>query len=380
MARYIPRSNTSRVAEFWRTVDQPLLLGIAALAGAGLIFAGAAGTAVDGDDPFRSVYRHALFLTAATAGFFITAMMSPKGARRLAALAWVGALILLAIVPFTDYAPNGAKRWIPIGSFTLQPSEFIKPAILVLAAWALAQRERVRGVPWEAVAIGLAAVPMAFLVFQPDAGQTLLIAMSFGVVFFIAGMSWRWAAAMAGGAMCLAVGLFAALPHVRDRVMQLLNPNNEGSQIGFAAEAISRGGLLGVGPGEGKIKSDLPEAHNDFIYAVVSEEFGLIAALAIIGAIAFVSVRGLLLSARLADPASRGATAGLFALFGFQAAINLMVNLDIAPPTGMTLPLISYGGSSMMGTAFLLGLAMAFLREVPQVRAREGIRADELAL
>jgi cell division protein FtsW len=183
------------------------------------------------------------------------------------------------------------------------------------------------------------------------------------VTFFVSGLPFRWAVIFAGGGAALSGLLYATLPHVRFRVNSFINPTAYDTyQIDKASEAIARGGLLGVGPGEGTIKTSLPDAHTDFIYAVMGEEFGYIAAVLLIFVFGFIVWRGLRAAARIHDPYPRAAASGLFALFGLQAAINIAVNVSLIPPKGMTLPFISYGGSSMLGTALTLGLALALIR------------------
>ena len=206
-------------------------------------------------------------------------------------------------------------------------------------------------------------VTLGFLLLQPDVGQSALLSAAFIVTFFVSGLPWRWAAIFAGGGAALSSLLYATLPHVRFRINSFINPTQYDTyQIDKASEAIGRGGLFGVGPGEGKIKTALPDAHTDFIYAVLGEEFGYIAAVGLIFIFGFIVWKGLRAAARLHDPYPRAAASGLFALFGLQAAINIAVNVSLIPPKGMTLPFVSYGGSSMIGTALTLGLALALIR------------------
>jgi cell division protein FtsW len=261
------------------------------------------------------------------------------------------------------YEAKGAQRWLRIGGFSLQPSEFVKPALILMTGWLLAQRQMFPNGPWAAVTLVFFSVTLGFLLLQPDIGQSALLTAAFVVTFFVSGLPWRWAAIFAGAGAGLSAILYAALPHVRFRVNSFINPTAYDTyQIDKASEAIARGGLLGVGPGEGRIKQALPDAHTDFIYAVLGEEFGYIAAVGVIVLFGFIVWRGLRAAARLHDPYPRAAASGLFALFGLQAAINIAVNVSLIPPKGMTLPFVSYGGSSMIGTALTLGLALALIR------------------
>jgi cell division protein FtsW len=245
----------------------------------------------------------------------------------------------------------------------MQPSEVVKPCLIVLVAWLLAQREQFPSGPWAPIAFGLYCVTISLLLLQPDVGQTVLITAAFIVTFYVSGLPWRWAAlfVLAGGV--LASVLYATLPHVQNRVHAWFGVTGVDTyQIDKAAEAIARGGLFGTGPGEGMVKASLPDAHTDFIFAVLTEEFGLIAALVLFAIFTLMIVRGFRAAARLDDPFPRAAAAGLFTLFGLQAAINIAVNLALIPPKGMTLPFVSSGGSSMIGIGLTLGLAFALIR------------------
>jgi len=239
----------------------------------------------------------------------------------------------------------------------------VKPALIVLTGWLLAQRAMYPKGPWAAITLVFFCVTLGFLLLQPDVGQSALLTAAFVVTFFVSGLPWRWAAVFAGGGAALSGLLYATLPHVRFRINSFINPTEYDTyQIDKASEAIGRGGLFGVGPGEGKIKTALPDAHTDFIYAVLGEEFGYIAAIGLIFIFGFIVWKGLRAAARLHDPYPRAAATGLFTLFGLQAAINIAVNVSLIPPKGMTLPFISSGGSSMLGIALTLGLALALIR------------------
>jgi len=227
----------------------------------------------------------------------------------------------------------------------------------------LAQRELFPKGPWTAVSFGLYVSTLGLLLLQPDVGQSALLTAAFVIAFFVSGLPWRWAAGFAGGGVVLSGVLYATLSHVRARINSFLFPSqNDTYQIDKASDAIANGGLFGVGPGEGTVKNTLPDAHTDFIYSVLSEEFGLVAGLGLLFLYGVIVVRGCLLAARLEDPYPRAAATGLFALFGLQAAINIAVNVSLIPPKGMTLPFVSSGGSSLVGTALTLGLALALVR------------------
>ena len=363
------RSRSSRgfLVEWQRGLDWPILLTALALLGVGLTLSLAAGPPAAARhelaDSFYYVKRHIVFAAMAVAVMLATSCLNRVWARRLAAMVFVGSLALLAFILLSGHEAKGAQRWIRFGAFTLQPSEFAKPALIVLSGWLLAQRQTYPNGPWAMVTFVFFVVTLGFLILQPDIGQSALLTAAFIVTFFVSGLPWRWAAVFAGGGLGLAGLLYAALPHVRFRVNSFINPTEYDTyQIDKASEAIGRGGLFGVGPGEGKVKTSLPDAHTDFIYAVMGEEFGYVAAVAVIFMFGFIVWKGLRASARLHDPYPRAAASGLFALFGLQAAINIAVNVSLIPPKGMTLPFVSYGGSSMLGTALTLGLALALIR------------------
>lgn len=362
-----PRSATGRLLEWQRGLDWPILMSAVLLLAIGLLLSLAAGPPaaerLGYSDDFFFVKRHAMFVGAAVSVLICVSFLDRVWARRLAALVFIGSIILLAFILVSGYEAKGARRWLRFGGFSLQPSEFVKPALIVLTGWLLAQRQIYPKGPWAAITLVFFCVTLGFLLLQPDVGQSALLAAAFIVTFFVSGLPWRWAAIFAGGGTALAGLLYATLPHVRFRVNAFINPTDYDTyQIDKAAEAIGRGGLFGVGPGEGTIKTSLPDAHTDFIYAVMGEEFGYIAAIGLIFVFGFIVWKGLRAAARLHDPYPRAAASGLFALFGLQAAINIAVNVSLIPPKGMTLPFISSGGSSMMGTALTLGLALALIR------------------
>jgi cell division protein FtsW len=348
-------------------VDWRILTAALTLLGLGLVLSLAAGPPaaerLGYSDPYYFVKRHCVFAAAAVLALFGASLCTHAWARRGAALIFSGSFVLLAAILVVGYEAKGAERWVALAGFTVQPSEFAKPALIVLTGWLLAQRHLFPGGPWALIALVFYVVILGLLLLQPDVGQSALLTAAFIVTFFVSGLPWKWAAAFFGGGIALSAALYSLLPHVRYRVNSFINPSDYDTyQIDKASEAISRGGFLGAGPGEGTVKSSLPDAHTDFIYAVLGEEFGYIAALLVIGLYAYICWRGIRGASRVRDPFPRAAASGLFALFGLQAAINIGVNVSLIPPKGMTLPFISYGGSSMIGIALTLGFALALIR------------------
>jgi len=365
------RSDASPLAEWWRTVDKGLIAAALILLGAGLVLSLAAGPAaasrIGHADPFYFVYRQALFVFVAALILVSSSTLDAVWARRLCAALFLICFLLMASLLLVGHEAKGATRWLRFGGTTFQPSEIIKPALIVLSAWLLAQRDRFPNGPWAPIAFAFYAVTVGLLLLQPDVGQAALLTAGFVIVFFVSGLPWLWASAFVVGGAGLGFGLYQLLPHVRLRVNSFLNPTEYDTyQIDKAREAIERGGMFGVGPGEGTIKRVLPDAHTDFIYSVAGEEFGLMLCVGLTLLFAVISVKGVVAAAKQTDLYQRAAGVGLYSLFGLQAVINMSVNLSLIPPKGMTLPLVSSGGSSLLGTALTLGLALALTRKQPE--------------
>ncbi len=366
-ASVLSRSDRSFLTEWRRTLDWTFVAGAFFLLAIGLLMSLAAGPSaadrIGYADPYYFTFRHAIFVGIAAVILLGTSMLNLAGVRRLSALIFLATMALLVVILIAGHEAKGAQRWLRVAGFTLQPSEMMKPALIVLCGWLLAQRERFPRGPWAPIAFSIYAAALGLLLLQPDVGQSVLITAAFVTTFFISGLPARWIAVFAVGGSLLAGVLYATLPHVQNRVHAWFGiAGVDTYQIDAAAEAIARGALFGTGPGEGLVKSKLPDAHTDFIFAVMAEEFGLVAALVLIATFALLIIRGFRAAARVDDAYARAASVGLFTLFGLQAAINLAVNLALVPPKGMTLPFVSSGGSSMIGTALTLGLALALVR------------------
>jgi cell division protein FtsW len=259
---------------------------------------------------------------------------------------------------------KGAHRWLVFGPLSVQPSEFVKPAFVVLAAAALAERNRVAGFPGLAVASTLFAVVAVLLVLQPDFGQTLLLSMVFAGLLFLVGMRWYWMAAIGGLGLAGAVGAYLLVPHVASRIDRFIDPDaGDRFQVNTALNAFMHGGITGVGPGEGELKVRLPDAHTDFIFAVAAEEFGLAVCVGLVLLFGVVIWRTLQRAQEETDHFIQLASAGLAMLFGLQALINVAVSLNLMPAKGMTLPFVSYGGSSMLAMAVTIGMLLALTRQ-----------------
>lgn len=362
----LARTNRSAIAEWWWTVDKWTLFGLFSLMMLGAVLALAASPAVAmriNLPPFHFVYRQLVFFVPAIALMIGVSLLNLRMVRRVAAIVFAGAFLLMLMTLVIGPTVNGAQRWLYIGPFGLQPSEFVKPAFIVLAAWFFAEAQRTPGVPGTALALGLYAAVVCVLALQPDFGQLMLVTMVFGAMFFMAGLSWGWIGGLAVAAVAGAFGAYSTMPHVASRVDRFLNPaSGDTYQIDRALDAVNAGGLFGRGPGEGIVKRILPDAHTDFIFAVAAEEYGVIVGLIIIGLFAFIVIRALRQAMDEQDLFVQFATCGLVAQFGLQALINMAVNVNLMPAKGMTLPFISYGGSSLLALAFSMGMLLALTR------------------
>jgi cell division protein FtsW len=363
------RSDTSVLGRWWWTVDRWTLAALVVLAAFGVFMALAASPAVAeriGLDSFYFVRRQIALLLPAVVLMIGVSLMSPKGIRRLALVVFVVAVAMLAATFFLGFEVKGARRWISLAGVTVQPSEFVKPAFAVVSAWLFAASRADSSFRGNAVSIALYALVVGLLIMQPDFGMVVVISAVWFAQFFVAGLPMLWVAALSLMGVAGMVGAYAALPHVASRIDRFLDPaSGDGYQIGRSLEAFARGGLFGRGPGEGTVKLALPDAHADFVFAVAGEEFGLVACLLVVAVFAFVVLRGFSRMLVETNLFIILAVTGLLAQFGLQAFINMGSALDLMPTKGMTLPFISYGGSSLLAVAFGMGMALALTRRRP---------------
>jgi cell division protein FtsW len=361
------RADNSGLARWWWTIDHVAFFAVLALIAIGLVLAFAASPAATGHADTAGNFSYALkqvaFAVTAIGILIGASMLDFKETRVVAASVFALAVIgaFLALVAGPDV--NGAHRWLDFGGFKLQPSEFLKPAFAVLAAAFLADKLK-HGFRGELVTIGILVLPIVILLLQPDVGQTALLTLLCVAMLFFAGLSYVWIAALSASGAGLATLAYLVHPHVRERIAQFLG-NDHGYQTGLALKAFEAGGITGVGPGAGTIKYRLPDAHTDFIFAVAGEEFGVALCIAIAVLFGLLTIRLLMRAAKARDPFSQLAGAGLAIVIGLQAFINMGVSLSILPAKGMTLPLISYGGSSLFAVALTLGFALGLTRQRP---------------
>jgi cell division protein FtsW len=366
----VSRVERTPFSDWWWTVDRLMLLALIALMLAGIILSLAASPPVAarlGLDAFHFVNRHILYLIPALAVMLTVAFLSPRQIRRLALVVFIVSLGLTVATLYYGAEVKGARRWLVLAGVNVQPSEFLKPAFVILISWLFAESSRKADVPANTLATAVLVAVITVLVLQPDFGQTLLIALVFGALFFMTGMRFVWVLVLGGLAVAGGVGAYATIPHVARRVKRFLDPaSGDTFQIDAALESFMTGGWFGRGPGEGTVKRILPDSHADFVFAVAAEEFGIVVCLMLVALFAFIVLRALVGALRKNDPFTRFAAAGLAILFGAQSAINMAVNLALIPAKGMTLPFISYGGSSMISLAYGVGMLLALLREQPR--------------
>lgn len=372
----VSRVDRGPVANWWWTVDRWLLSAFVALMVLGIVLSFAASPPVAerlGLDPYHFVSKQMVFMLPALAVMIGVSFLNKRNIRRLALLMLVGSLVLMLAALFMGIEVKGSRRWIYLAGISVQPSEYLKPAFVIICAWLFAENGKHPEVPGNLFAMILLGLVLALLVSQPDLGQSLLVLATWGVMFFMAGLSWIWIivlGALAVGGLVLAYGAF---PHVAERIDRFVTGEGDTFQVDVGREAMMRGGWLGQGPGEGTVKRILPDSHTDFIFSVAAEEFGLLLCVLIAMVFAFVVIRGLIIAARETDDFPRFAIAGLVTLFGFQSIINMGVNVQLLPAKGMTLPFISYGGSSLLAMAISTGMVLALTRRNPEKRMQHGI-------
>jgi cell division protein FtsW len=366
----ISRAQRTPFGEWWWTVDRLMLAAFGALMLAGVVLSLAASPPVAGRlglDPFYFVNRHILFLAPTIAILLAVSFLSPRQIRRLSVVVFALSLIMVAATPLFGVEIKGARRWLVLLGVNIQPSEFLKPAFVILVAWLFGESAKRPDMPTNAFALLLLLTVVALLVVQPDFGQTMLVVLVWSALFFMAGMRLVWMFGLAGVAGIGLVTAYFTVPHVARRIQRFLDPaSGDTFNIDIATESFMRGGWFGKGPGEGTVKRLLPESHTDFVFAVAAEEFGVALCLVLVALFGFIVIRALLRAMRNDDAFTRFAAAGLTMLFATQSAINMAVNLHLIPAKGMTLPFISYGGSSMLSLAYAMGMLLALTREQPR--------------
>jgi cell division protein FtsW len=378
----LSREERNPLSEWWWTVDRLQLGAILALMLSGVILSLAASPPVAvriGLDPFHFFSRHVLFLLPSFIVLIGVSFLSPRQIRRSALIVFAVSITLIVATLLIGPEVKGSRRWITLLGVNIQASEAAKPSFVVIAAWLFAESTKRPEMPATSMALVLLLMLVSLLVMEPDFGQTMLILMVWGALFFIAGMRMIWVLGLAGAASAGLFGAYLLVPHVAGRIKRFMNPaSGDTFQVDTAMEAFWNGGWFGLGPGEGIAKRNLPDSHTDFVFAVAAEEFGIILCLMLLALFAFIVIRALSRAYATEDMFARFAASGLAILFGVQAAINMSVNLQLIPAKGMTLPFISYGGSSIVSLAYGVGMMLALTRMRPRIEL-ESINSAQAA-
>lgn len=378
------RARKTPLAEWWWTVDRELLVALILLMLCGITLSFAASPPVAerlGLSPWHFVVRHSLLSIPALAIMIGVSFMSPKMARVSALIVLIGGIALMALTLRYGFEVKGARRWLSFAGQSLQPSEFVKPAFAVIVGWLFAEKMVKPEMPAHTIAFAILGSIVSLLLLQPDFGQTVLIVAIWTALLFLSGISWTIIGVLGLVAAAGAYGAYTVFPHVARRVDAFLSPEGGGTyQVDRAIESMLEGGWFGRGPGEAIVRRYVPDAHADFVFSAAAGEFGILFCLVLVGLIGFIVVRAMLGAQSQVNLFSRLAVSALTIQFGLQAAINLSVNLSLLPPKGMTLPFVSYGGTSMLAIAYAMGLILALSRRKPEERLSTGLPAYRSAV
>ncbi len=372
------RAEKTPLAEWWWSIDKELLGALIMLLAVGVVLSFGASPAVAeriGLDEWHFVIRHAMFAALAVPVMIVTSLLSQRQAR----FAALGVLVVMIIMLWATLRfgteVKGARRWLSLAGQSLQPSEFVKPAFAVIGAWLFSEYMIHKNVPGRLIATGIMASIVGALLLQPDIGQTALVLATWAVLLFFSGISWWIIFGLAGVGGGLLVGAYVFFPHFARRIDTFLNPDGGGNtyQIDRALQSLMEGGWFGRGPGESMAKKLIPDAHADYVFSAAAGEFGILFCMGLVGLIGFIVVRAMVAAQRQTSLFARLAASTIAVQFAMQSGINLAVNLNLIPPKGMTLPFVSYGGTSMIAVAFGMGLMLALTRTKPEERMATGL-------
>jgi cell division protein FtsW len=379
----ISRAHRSPLSDWWWTVDRPMVSLVVVLLITGCVLSFAASPPVAerlGLDGLHFVLRHAFYAPLALVLMIGLSFLTPRQVRRFGLTLLLICLVMMVAVLFIGEEIKGSRRWLFVAGMSIQPSELMKPAFIVITAWLFAEGTKRPEVPGKMLAVALLVITAALLVAEPDLGQTILFCAVWAALFFLAGANILIFGGLIGLAAGGVVSAYYVFPHVAGRINRFLDPESgDNFQIVTAMQSFERGGWSGTGPGEGIMKRVLPDSHTDFVFAVVGEEFGILLCLLIVALFTVLVMRGLMQAMRRSDAFERMAVAGLSTQIGIQAFINMGVNLHILPAKGMTLPFISYGGSALLSSAITMGLLLALSRRYADARVTLGPRRSALA-
>ncbi|WP_374625756.1 FtsW/RodA/SpoVE family cell cycle protein [Devosia sp.] len=375
------RERKTPIAEWWWTIDKALLSALVLLLLAGVLLSFAASPPVAerlGLGPWHFIIRQAVFASLALPVMLATSMLPQRAARFAALGVLVVFVILLWLTLKLGVEVKGAKRWISFAGNTVQPSEFVKPAFAVIGAWLFAESMKQKGVPARSMATAIMLAIVGGLLLQPDIGQTALVLATWGALLFLSGISWVVIIGLGAAAVALLFAAYTIFPHFAKRIDAFVNPETGGHgtyQVDKALSSLLEGGWFGRGPGESMAKKVIPDAHADYVFSAAAGEFGILFCLGLVALIAFIVIRALLGAQQQSSMFARLGASTLAIQFGLQSGINLAVNLNLIPPKGMTLPFVSYGGTSMLAVAFGMGLMLALTRKKPEERMVTGLPA-----
>lgn len=364
------RTDRSMLGQWWWTVDRPMLTAFMVLVVLGVLMVTTASPPVAehlGLGYYHFLKRHIIMLVPAMVMLFGISFLGTREIWRLGSLLFVGCIFALILVLFTGMEIKGAQRWLHIAGFSLQPSEFMKPAFAIVAAWLMAKQKDNPTFRGNAAAAGLYFITISLLLLQPDLGMTVVVTSILATQIFLAGFPFRFLIAFGLAGIGGLFGAYFSLPHVKSRIDRFLDPESgDNFQVDKSIEAFQNGGLLGTGPGQGTVKLTLPDAHADFIFSVAGEELGLFFILIIIAIFGFIMLRGLSRLSQSQDMFSVLAAGGLLTMFGLQALVHMGSSMHLLPAKGMTLPFVSYGGSSVLSMGLSMGVVLALTRKTRQ--------------
>ncbi len=363
----IDRDNQTMIGRWVRTVDPYLLIAFGVIIAIGCVLVTTGSPAVAeriGVSHLHFTLRHFVFIGCGIVAIFVISMLEPRTIRRLCTLGLIMSLIAMILVLFFGSETKGSTRWLDLGGFSFQPSEFLKPCFIVFCAWMFSEKLKNDQFPGFLISMLTFATVLTLLVLQPDIGTSVIFMCVWMGMFFIAGLPIVLLMTLVGLAIIGGIAAYFVLPHFTARIDKFLSPTSEENyQVKKSLEAFANGGLFGKGPGEGTVKAHIPDSHTDFIFAVLGEEMGLVAVLLMIGLFLFIILRGIRSIQRQNDFFVTIAVAGILMNFGLQALINMGVTVKLMPTKGMTLPFVSYGGSSTIAQAISIGILVALTRK-----------------
>lgn len=366
----ISRTDQSVFGQWWWTIDRGVLGAVMMLVLCGILLVSSASPAVAeriGLAPFHFLTRHVIFLIPAIATMITISFMPLTTVRRLALLIFIGALFLVLGTIFFGDETKGATRWLHIFGFSLQPSEFIKPSFAVISAWLIARQRDNREFPGLTASGFILCVTLLLLMMQPDFGMSFVIALIWGAQVFLSGLPFAVFVVLGLLGIVAVAGVYYTFPHVASRIDRFLDPaSGDSYQVEKSLDSFANGGLLGTGPAQGQIKLSLPDSHADFIFAVAGEEYGLIFTLFIVSIYAFIILRSMTRVISGGDLFVLLAVGGLLSQFAIQTFIHMGSSIQLLPAKGMTLPFISYGGSSLLSLGVAMGMLLAFTKKRPE--------------